>query len=159
MTAPDTVYFARHGTSLYPVDDAARAWLHKHGAGEIIAFDQPKRKDRDAKDHRRFFALIRVGFENQPESDICASIGIPYFDSPDEFRHAWTAECGHVDTWLDLQGQLHIAPRSLAYNETTQDELLGLARTMCEKWIRTYGPEWTEGVVDEVSRLTGGGNW
>ncbi len=153
----DTLYFVKHGQSLVPLDDDDRAWLNRHGAGELIAFDRPKVKNRDAKDHRRFFVLIRVGFENQPDPDVC--VDVPYFDTPDEFRKAWTQACGHVDRWRDIEGNVHEAPRSLAYSETTNDELLSLAATLREKWIRVYGSTWTADVFAEVSRLTGGGNW
>lgn len=155
----DTIYMVKHGQSLVPLDDDDRAWLNRHGAGELIAFDRPKVKNRDAKDHRRFFVLIRTGFDNQPDPDLCADNGLPYFDSIDEFRYAWTQACGHVLRWRTVDGKEYEAPRSLAFNETTNDELLSLARTLREKWIRAYGPTWTEDVFDEVARLTGGGNW
>lgn len=159
MTAPETLYFAKHGQSLVPLDDDDRAWLNRHGAGELIAFDRPKVKHQDPRTHRKFFLATRIAFQNQPDPDLCADRGLPYFETETQFRYAWTVECGHVDVWMSVKGETHVKPRSLAYNETTEDELIELFKRVSAAWRRKYGDHWTDSIIEEVARLSGGGNW
>lgn len=159
MSAPETLYFYRSGGALFPLNDEDRAWLNRKVNGELVAFDRPKVKHQDPKTHAKFFLMTRIAFQNQPDPDICAGRDLPYFETETQFRYAWTVECGHVDVWMDVKGDTHVKPRSLAYNETTEDELIELSKRVSAAWRRKYGPDWTDGIIDEVARLAGGGNW
>lgn len=155
----ETLYFVRHGQSLTPLDDDDRAWLNRKGQGELIAIDRPKAKSRDARTHRRFFLMTRIAFQNQPDPDVCLRLGLGHFETEDQFRYAWTVECGHVEVWMDTEGETHIKPKSLRYDETTEEELIELSKRVSAAWRRRYGEAWTDAVIEEVARLATGGNW
>lgn len=155
----DTIYLVRHGQSLVPLDEPDRAWLNKKGSGELIAFDRPKVKDRDPVNHCRLMRLIRTAFEQQPDPDLCARLGIKYFTDYEGFRRAWVEEVGFVVERTTLRGEVIREPISLKFSETHEDTINKLKVALRNGFEHVYGSEWTEEIFNEVARLAGGGNW
>lgn len=71
------------------------------------------RGTRNADQHRLYFALCQL----------CADAT----DSTKDGVRKWLAyRLGHVETWFDLDGRMHIDPKSIAYESLAQAEFHAL---------------------------------
>jgi len=85
------------------------------------------KKPRDYTNHKRYFALLTLTFENQDR-----------YTNFEHFRKAVQIAAGHVDELITLDGELVLIPRSIDY--TTLDELqfcvvFGETMTVCAKLL------------------------
>lgn len=68
------------------------------------------KKPRDYTNHKRYFALLTLTFDNQSA-----------YTNFEHFRKAVQIAAGHVDELITLDGEVVLVPRSIDY--TTLDEL------------------------------------
>ena len=98
----------KHFNSLKAADAASEAYLKKLGMGEMVRVKVTK--PRNIKFHRKFFALLNVGFENQ---DI-------YTDF-EHWRRAVTIEAGYFEDLRMIDGTTQREAKSISF--ARMDEL------------------------------------
>jgi len=104
------------GLSPYTDEDAIE--LRRVGIGDILkakALDE-----RNVKHHRKFFALIRVVYDNMPEQYD------RHFPTQDDLRHELIKRAGFFKEYIDLKGNKQYRAESISFDSMSQkrfDEL------------------------------------
>lgn len=89
--------------------DEAKAKLKRVKSGEPIIIDfKPK---RNARFHRKLFALLKVIFQNQE-----------HYESIDHLREMVTIKAGHCETILAPNGYTHFKAKSISFSEMDEAE-------------------------------------
>lgn len=98
--------------------------------GETIKF--PKRKPRNPKNHRRFFAMLKLFANNIPE-------GTPArYSNPDYLRYEALIACGYCEWRESLKGTMYPVPLSMAFDSMDEDkfqEVYGTIVNYLLKWF------------------------
>ncbi len=100
--------FRKHLGRLVPDGHEAEALINSIRQGELVEADI--RRPRNLQHHRKFFALLRVVFENQE-----------YYSSTDHLLAACKHATGHVDVIRTKRGQITI-PKSISFAKMDQAE-------------------------------------
>lgn len=117
------IFVAKNLTSLVPVDDIGREALKRFKQGEIITVDL--KKPRNPQFHRKFFAMLKIIFENQE-----------YFSSLESLRHVCLIEIGECELIRMKGGKEYYKPHSM--NFASMDELaFGLLYDKAVQWVIT----------------------
>lgn len=125
-------------------DDEDRAWrrfwnhLKRLEAGEISLLDMVF--PRNPKFHRRFFALLDVGFDAwEPNRKRKTYKGRPMEKNREQFREDITILSGHYEQTFDLRGRMVIRAKSIKFasmddiqfERLYQDVITVLLREVC----------------------------
>lgn len=102
------IFLTRTIGGLVGSDDEAKQAMRRWKIGETLRCDV--KKPRCYKNHKRYFALINLTFENQEK-----------YSNPLHFRKAVQMEAGHVEWVESIKGDLVPIPRSIDYS--TLDEM------------------------------------
>lgn len=102
------VYFTKTLSGLVPADEEAKQAIRKYKIGETLRAKITK--PRDYRNHKHYFALLNLTFENQDR-----------YTSFEHFRKAMQIAAGHVDEVIKLDGEIVFIPKSIDYS--TLDEL------------------------------------
>jgi hypothetical protein len=120
-----------------------RLWkrITKFEAGECIQIDvvQP----RNSKFHRKFFALLDVGFESwDPERKHKSYRGMPVAKNKEQFREDVTIMAGYYEQTFDLRGNLKLKAKSISFAKMEQEEFEELysavATVLLEQVLSNY---------------------
>lgn len=102
------MYLIKQDNGTYiPIDDQDYDDSKKIGVGKIVKATQP----RNFKHHKKAFALLKVGYENQDT----------YLNS-EIHRKAMTIMAGYYDEVIDKKGDTHYWAKSLAYNTMSKKD-------------------------------------
>lgn len=102
-------------------------------------------QQRNLQWHRRFFALMKVLFDNQER-----------FANQEMMRKAILIELGFCDPQKLLDGTYIIVARSMSFNKMTQAEFESLWERCCDLIRREFLPEVTdEELATQVEGLIG----
>ena len=104
---------------LYPSDYDEKRKL-KIGEDYQAEIKQP----RNIGFHRKFFALLNLGFENQD-----------HYQDKDTYRQIKTMECGYFKTVTTERGKEVYLPESISFASMDNDEFEQLYNTMVQKLI------------------------
>lgn len=88
---------------LAPADEDAESYVKRLTVGEAVLCKVTK--PRNAKFHRKFFALLKVGFDNQER-----------YDDFEAFRTEVTIRSGFWREHRHLDGQISISAKSIAFH-------------------------------------------
>jgi hypothetical protein len=102
------IWLTRTLAGLVPADEAAKQAVKRWKIGETLKCSV--RKPRCYTNHKRYFALLNLTFENQDK-----------YTSFEHFRKAVQIAAGHVDELITLDGEILFMPKSIAYD--TLDEM------------------------------------
>lgn len=102
------IFLTKTLTGFVPADEEARQALRKYKVGETLRAEV--RKPRDYTNHKRYFALLNLTFENQEK-----------YTNFEHFRKAVQIAAGHVDEVIKLDGEIVFIPKSIDYS--TLDEM------------------------------------
>ena len=102
------IYLTKTLTGFVPADEQARQAVKRWKIGETLKCNV--KKPRDYTNHKRYFALLNLTYENQEK-----------YHNFEMFRKAVQIAAGHVDELITLDGEVVLIPRSIDY--TTLDEL------------------------------------
>jgi len=94
-----------------PADDESHEQAKKIKVGEEVKAS----KARNAKFHRKAFAIINAGFQNQEK-----------YKTLEVFRKVMTIKAGYHDTVKDKDGNPYFIPQSLSYGNMSAETF--------EKW-------------------------
>ena len=85
-----------------PDQDYDKKLVSKLKIGEI--YQAEIKKPRNILFHRKFFALLNLGFDNQDRYDVF-----------EHFRKEVTMRCGHYDEHVTVTGQIFYFPKSISF--------------------------------------------
>lgn len=116
MTAkrPPLLFQKGHGGILIPADAAAQEFVTpiKLGADVWGEF----RRARNAKFHRKFFALLDLAFETwEPVAGASEYRGKPIEKNKERFRAEILILSGHYDAVYSIKGDVRLIPKSISF--------------------------------------------
>jgi hypothetical protein len=117
------IFLTRTLNGLLPADEEAKQACKRWKLGETLKCSV--RKPRDYTNHKRYFALLNLTFENQDK-----------YTSFEHFRKAVQIAAGHVDELITLEGELVFIPKSIAYDALDEMEfskVMGETMTVCAR--------------------------
>lgn len=116
------------GLSPYTDEDVIE--LRRVGIGDILqakALDQ-----RNVQHHRKFFALIRVVYDNMPEQFDS------HFPTQDDLRHELIKRAGFYKEYIDLKGKKQYRAESISFDSMGQkrfDDLYNRVLDVVVQWF------------------------
>lgn len=117
------IFLTKTLNGLAPSDEEAKQAIRRWKVGETLKCSV--KKPRDYKNHKRYFALLNLTFENQDR-----------YTSFEHFRKAVQLAAGHVDELVTIEGEVVFLPKSIAYDSLDEMEfckVFGEAMTVCAK--------------------------
>jgi hypothetical protein len=96
-------------TGFIPATDADKEKVSKIGQGEIVSCRSVDQ--RSMQFHRKFFALIRLAFDNMPERFD------GFFPTPDDLRKELLILGGFYTEYTDFRGNTVKVPDSMAFDK------------------------------------------
>ena len=115
---------------LSPYNDEDAIELRQVGIGDILqakALDQ-----RNVQHHRKFFALIRVVYDNMPEQFDS------HFPTQDDLRHELIKRAGFYKEYIDLKGNKQYRAESISFDSMGQkrfDDLYNRVLDVVVQWF------------------------
>ena len=110
-------------SGLMPIDPDSVAWFNKLKPGEVVRAEF--KKVRNYQFHKKYFALLSVGFDNWEPGEINSKYGVPTKNF-DRFRADLTILAGFYDTTVRLDGSVRIEPRSISFAKMSAEEFADL---------------------------------
>ena len=117
------VYLYRSGFSLFPAYLSDNDLLMKYREGEVI--EATVKKARNPKFHRKFFALVKVGFEAQTN-----------FVAFEWWREYITMKAGHYESCKAPNGEWMYRAKSIRFDQMDDLEFEQLYRDVSQAIIR-----------------------
>lgn len=117
------IFLTRTLTGLTPADEEAKQAVRRWKMGETLKCSV--RKPRDYRNHKRYFALLNLTFQNQER-----------YTSFEHFRKAVQIAAGHVDELITIDGEVVFMPKSIAYDALDEMEfskVFAETMTVCAK--------------------------
>jgi len=105
-------------TGLAPADAEAEEFLRKKKLGSVLSAEI--RQVRNYAFHKKWFALLNIGFENWEPKDVIWSHGVPEKNF-DRFRADIIILCGLYDSVFRLDGSVRIEPKSVSFAKMTEE--------------------------------------
>ena len=102
------IYLRKHLNALHPADSEAENHLKKVKPG--VVFSAEIKRPRNYENHKRYFALLNLAFENQEK-----------FKSVDQLKEAIKFELGYTELIRKMDGTFVEKPKSINFatmNET-----------------------------------------
>jgi hypothetical protein len=138
-----------------PAPDQDEEELAQIKTGEVIHADF--RKQRNSKFHRKFFAMIKVGFDHwEPASQ--EHHGLPVQKNRERFRKDCIIAAGFYDPVVALNGEVRAEAHSLKFSKMDDTEFekvySAVADVLLQKVLRTYTRSDLDQVVDHLLAFT-----
>jgi len=102
-----------------PFDPDTETWYNKVKVGEVVGGDF--KKYRNPMFHRKYMALLNIGFENWQPGEINSKYGTPEKNF-DRFRKDIAILCGYFDLVIRLDGSSRPEAQSISFAKMDQDE-------------------------------------
>jgi hypothetical protein len=118
------LYLVKTDFALYPAHASDADELKKLASGEVMEVEI--KKARNWKFHKKFFALIKVGFESQQ-----------MFDEMTSYRYWITMKAGHYTMHGTGKGVMYL-PKSIAFDKMDDLEFSDLFRDVQNAIIREH---------------------
>src|SRR5690348_515816 len=146
MSAGVVLYLYRHPTAgMQPADEDADAYVKKLGVGEVI--QARIRKARNYRFHKKFFALLRVGFANQER-----------YTTLEAFREECLILAGWYTTHVHASGSASLHAKSISFESMDELEFERLYQAVIDVILTTFIPGMSEAALrqataEEVARF------
>lgn len=117
------IYLTKTLNGLVAAEEEGKQAMKRWKVGETLKCTV--KKPRCYINHKRYFALLNLTFENQDR-----------YTSFEHFRKAVQIAAGHVDELVTLEGELVLIPKSIAYDaldELEFSKVFGETMTVCAK--------------------------
>ena len=85
------------------------------------------RRPRNLKFHRKFFALIKMIFDNQE-----------IYKDADRLRKDLLIEAGYSDEWVDFHGEIHKEAKSISFASMDEDKFNELYSRVLDEIVRHF---------------------
>lgn len=126
--------------TLTPDSEHNEELFEKIGQGEVVTCEI--KKVRNIRLHRKYFALIRMVYDNLPEhlDDNYPSIYT--------FRKQLEMYAGHIETFISLKGETMLMPKSIKYESLDGKAFEELFESVLQIIQKHIMPELSRDVVD-----------
>ena len=106
-------------SGLVPDDPESETWYNKLKRGDVIHADF--RKYRHPVFHRKYFALLNIGYENWQPGEINSKYGVPEKNF-ERFRKDIAILSGYFDLVIRLDGTSRPEAQSISFGKMDQEE-------------------------------------
>ena len=110
-------------SGLMPIDPDSVAWFNKLKPGEVVRADF--KKIRNYQFHKKYFALLSVGFDNWEPGEINSKYGKPEKNF-DRFRKDLIILAGFYENTVRIDGSVRIEPKSISFAKMSAEEFADL---------------------------------
>lgn len=104
---------------LVPYGDDAHEWIKKRSDGAIIRANV--RTMRNPEFHRKFFAMLRVAYDNWPHPEINTPFGPATCPFP-KFVHDVKIMAGFGEPVANVRGEWRMRAKSIAFHNMSEEE-------------------------------------
>ncbi|MEA3427891.1 MAG: DUF1367 family protein [Thermodesulfobacteriota bacterium] len=111
--------FLKSHTGLVPFDPESEEFLHRHKIGDVLEGNFVSMRNPDF--HRKYFALLKTGFENWEPGEINSKYGTPEKNF-DRFRRDVAILCGFYDVVIRLDGSTRVEAKSISFARMGKEE-------------------------------------
>lgn len=148
----DVVVMKAPGGVLVPADEATRETVSKWKLGQGVRVKATK--IRDLTRHRRFFAMLGVGFDAWEPTGAPTYRGEAVSKNRERFRKDVLILAGHYEAVHNIKGEVRLEAKSMAFDRMEQDEFeqvySDVADVLLTKVLRTYTRDDLDRVVEEL---------
>jgi len=133
--------------ALVPCDEGARAFIEKMKAGAGVRAKITK--VRNLPFHRKFFALLQVGFDawEPPEPEYKGMTAQKNFE---RFREDVTCLAGFYDVVTSLNGEVRVHAKSISFSNMEQDQFEKLYSAVADVLLQKVLTKYTRADLDDV---------
>ena len=133
--------FIRSSVGLLPTDPAGKEWLEKlrHGVRVVAKVTVP----RNAKFHRKFFAMLHVAYDNYDWPMIETQHG-PARCIFEQFREYVTIKAGYFELGATPKGEPRAKAKSIAFGKMDEAEFERLYSAVLDVILMEFLSNWTE---------------
>lgn len=132
-------------------------WIQSREIGEMVEISI--KRIRNARFHRKFFALLRVGFDAwEPDRVRYSYKGREIAKNFDKFREDITILAGYYDQVFNIKGEMSLKAKSISFAKMEEDEFERLYNDVADVILarvctRYAGRAELDDVVDRVMRF------
>lgn len=136
---------------LLPVTDDDAAYLKRLRAGQVIRGDF--RQMRNPKFHRKFFALLQIGFDawEPPEQEYK---GLPVQKNFERFRKDCVIAAGFYEPVANLRGEVRAEAKSISFGSMDDVEFervySAVANVLLQRVLTNYNRADLDRVVEQI---------
>jgi len=138
-------------SGLVPYDSDSEAWYNKLKTGSVIHADF--KKYRNPVFHRKYFALLNIGYQNWEPGEINSRYGTPEKNFT-TFRKDVAILCGYYKNVIRFDGTSRIEAESISFSKMEQEEFETLYSKTIDLFINNiYGTSLdADGLNDIVNK-------
>ena len=140
--------FIRTQVGLVPEDTAAQEWFGKVKAGSRVVADV--KVPRNGKFHRKFFAMLRVCYDNWDKPTIQTPFG-PAVCGERTFRNDVIVMAGHGEVVVNTRGEVRMKAKSIAWANMDDAEFGDLYSAVVNVILERFLPHWSVADVDRAA--------
>jgi len=141
-------YLTKTQAGLLPADPPTEEWYRKLKLGDVVSQDSTV--VRNPKFHRKYFALLQVGYENWTPGEIDSKYGTPAKNF-DRFRKDVAILCGYYDMVIRLDGSTRAEAKSISFANMEEDEFEKLYSATIDLFLkRIYDSSMTAEELDKT---------
>lgn len=144
--------FIHAGGGLVPADPNTKEYIEKLKHGEILSGEF--KKTRNGKFHRKYFALLWVGFEiwqpDYDESDPAFRWGLPEKNF-DKYRNDVQVLAGFGEPIFNLDGTFRMKSKSISFANMDDEEFSRLYSAVLDVVLRFAPATYTQQDVEEYT--------
>ncbi len=139
--------FIRGANGLVPDGDEAAAWFSKAkpGARVVASVSIP----RNGKYHRKFFAMLKVAYENWDKPTIETKYG-PAKCAEEAFRNDVIVLAGHHELICNTRGDCRLKAKSIKWAKMDEAEFQKLYSAVVDVILARFLTSWTGDDMDRA---------
>ena len=129
-------------------DEESQEWDKTIKIGQTVYHDWKKR--RQLWKHRKYFALLKIGFDNWTPGEISEKFGRPEKNF-ERFRKDVAILAGYYQTVIRLDGSTRIIAKSISFSKMDQVKFDDLYSKTIDIFLkRIYGSDWDAKRIEEA---------
>jgi len=142
------IYLQKNWGTLAPANEDAEEIIKgmKQGQAIKLKYTFP----RNYEFLKKWFALLKIGFDNWIPGEINSKYGVPEKNF-DRFRADVIILAGFYDTTIRLDGSVRVEPKSVSFGKMTHEEFENLySKTINVLLKYVYGSGMTAEEIDQI---------
>lgn len=145
------LHLIKQGRYLVPSLPDDEEKLKKIKSGELLSVDIVR--PRNAMFHRKFFALLHVGFDSWNPPSITSKFGQPE-KSFEQFREDVTILAGRYESTIRLNGEVRVVAKSISFAKMSQEEFEDLYNSVINVVLDRVLTNYTKGdLLNQVNKI------
>jgi len=135
-------------SGLLPADPESEKWYRKLRIGNLVHGDF--KTYRNPNFHRKYFALLNIGFQNWEPGEINSKYGVPEKNFT-TFRKDIAILCGYYKNVIRFDGTSRIEAESISFSSMDQEEFEKLYSKTIDLFIKNiYGSSLDADGLNEI---------